>query len=107
MYRELKAKGAKPMVARRIAANSRRWWRNSARSLNGVLTIAYFDQLGMPLSYDLNFSNRPVRTRMPSCVAGVSPKMENRYADFFVVFCFDVSFFKIISWGSSAAAAHW
>jgi len=48
MYRELLALGAKPLFARRIAANSRRWWRNSAKSLNGTLTIAYFDQLGLP-----------------------------------------------------------
>jgi len=48
MYRELLAMGAKPWLARKIAANSRRWWRNSAKSLNGVLTIAYFDQLGLP-----------------------------------------------------------
>lgn len=48
MYRELLAMGAKPLSARRIAANSRRWWRNSAKLLNGILTIAYFDQLGLP-----------------------------------------------------------
>ena len=48
MYRELLALGAKPLFARRIAANSQRWWRNSAKSLNGILTIAYFDQLGLP-----------------------------------------------------------
>jgi len=35
-------------VARLVAANSRRWWRNSAQALNSVLTIAYFDRLGMP-----------------------------------------------------------
>jgi hypothetical protein len=40
--------GAKPWLARNVAANSRRWWRNSAKSLNAVLTIAYFDQLGLP-----------------------------------------------------------
>lgn len=48
MYRELIAMGASPVHARSIAANSRRWWRNSAKSLNGVLTIAYFDRLGLP-----------------------------------------------------------
>jgi RNA-directed DNA polymerase len=48
MHRELSALGASPMVARRIAANSRRWWRNSAKLLNSVLTIAYFDRLGLP-----------------------------------------------------------
>ena len=48
MYRELKALGAGETVARRVAANSRRWWRNSDRLLKIVLTIAYFDRLGMP-----------------------------------------------------------
>jgi RNA-directed DNA polymerase len=48
MYRELLAMGAKPLFARRIAANSRRWWRNSGKALNGVLTLAHFDQLGLP-----------------------------------------------------------
>jgi RNA-directed DNA polymerase len=48
MYRELKALGAGEPVARRVAANSRRWWRNSDRLLKTVLTIAYFDRLGVP-----------------------------------------------------------
>lgn len=48
IYRELKALGAKENVARQVAGNSRRWWRNSAKLLNSVLTIAYFDQMGLP-----------------------------------------------------------
>jgi RNA-directed DNA polymerase len=48
IYRELLKLGAKPYVARLVAANSRRWWHNSALALNNVLTIAYFDSLGMP-----------------------------------------------------------
>ena len=32
--------------------------------------------------YDLNFSNRPVRTRMPGGVAGAQPRMAAPYADF-------------------------
>ena len=48
MYRELKALGAGETVARRVAANSRRWWRNSNHLLKTVLTIAYFDRLGVP-----------------------------------------------------------
>lgn len=48
MYRELCAMGAKPSVARRIAANSHCWWRNSGMFLNSVLTIAHFDRLGLP-----------------------------------------------------------
>lgn len=48
MYRELKALGAKDNVARQVAGNSRRWWRNSAKLLNTVLTIAWFDHMGLP-----------------------------------------------------------
>jgi RNA-directed DNA polymerase len=48
IYRELRALGATSGVARQVAANSRRWWRNSAMLLNSVLTIAWFDRLGLP-----------------------------------------------------------
>jgi RNA-directed DNA polymerase len=48
IYRELRALGAKPAVAQQVAANSRRWWRNSGKLLNSVLTIAWFDRLGLP-----------------------------------------------------------
>jgi hypothetical protein len=48
IYRELIALGAAAHVARRVAQNARCWWRNSAGDLNRVLTIAYFDRLGVP-----------------------------------------------------------
>lgn len=48
MYRELLNLSAPPSVAQQVAANSRRWWRNSDRLLKTVLTIAYFDRLGVP-----------------------------------------------------------
>jgi RNA-directed DNA polymerase len=48
MYRELLLLGARADVAHRVAANSRRWWRNSTTGLNSVLTLAWFDQLGLP-----------------------------------------------------------
>lgn len=48
IYRELKALGATDGVAKQVAVNSRRWWRNSDRLLKAVLTIAYFDRLGVP-----------------------------------------------------------
>jgi hypothetical protein len=47
-YRELRALGARPEVARQVAANSRRWWRNSGMLLNSVLSVAWFDRLGLP-----------------------------------------------------------
>jgi RNA-directed DNA polymerase len=48
IYRGLKALGATNVVAQKVAGNSRCWWRNSAKLLNSVLTIAYFDNLGLP-----------------------------------------------------------
>ena len=48
MYRELLKLGAAHSVARQVAANSHCWWRNSDKLLNSVLTIAYFDRLGLP-----------------------------------------------------------
>lgn len=48
MFRELTAMGAPIWAARKVAANSRCWWRNSAKALHNVLTIAYFDRLGVP-----------------------------------------------------------
>ena len=48
IYRELRALGATPGVARQVAANSRRWWRNSGMLLNSVLDIAWFDRMGLP-----------------------------------------------------------
>ncbi|MDL2410936.1 reverse transcriptase domain-containing protein [Rhizobium calliandrae] len=48
IFRELTARGASLDVASRVAVNSRRWWRNSAKLLNTVLTIKWADQLGMP-----------------------------------------------------------
>jgi hypothetical protein len=48
MYRELLKLGAMPSVAKQVAASSCRWWRNSDRLLKTVLTIGYFDRLGVP-----------------------------------------------------------
>ena len=48
IYRELRSRGATHDVAKQVAVNGRRWWRNSAKLLNSVLTVAWFDQLGLP-----------------------------------------------------------
>jgi len=48
IYRELKALGTSEDVAKQVAVNSRRWWRNSNRLLKTVLTTAYFNSLGVP-----------------------------------------------------------
>jgi group II intron reverse transcriptase/maturase len=48
IFRELRKLGASPEVAQRVAANERCWWRNSDGDIKRVLTIAYFDRLGVP-----------------------------------------------------------
>jgi RNA-directed DNA polymerase len=48
IYRELLARGMPPELARRVAANSRRWWHNSAMALNMALPNDHFKQLGVP-----------------------------------------------------------
>jgi RNA-directed DNA polymerase len=48
MLRELRRLGASDDVARRVAANGRRWWRNSGMLLNSVLKVDWFDRLGLP-----------------------------------------------------------
>jgi RNA-directed DNA polymerase len=48
MYRALRALGASPAVAQRVAANSRCWWRNSGMLLQSVLTVTWLDRLGLP-----------------------------------------------------------
>ena len=48
IYRKATALGGTANVARQVAGNNRRWWRNSDRLLKTVLTIAHFDRLGVP-----------------------------------------------------------
>jgi hypothetical protein len=48
IYRELCRLGANTGTARQVAANSRRWWRNSAMLLNSVLSLKWMDTLGIP-----------------------------------------------------------
>jgi len=48
IYRELRKLGANAWVAQSVAALSRRWWHNSLSAVHHVLTIAYYDRLGVP-----------------------------------------------------------
>jgi group II intron reverse transcriptase/maturase len=48
IYRELRARGMSKNNAAQVAANARRWWKNSAMSLNAALPNRYFDELGLP-----------------------------------------------------------
>ena len=48
IYRELRARGMSARGARRVAANGRRWWRNSAIAIHVALPNKLFDDLGLP-----------------------------------------------------------
>ena len=48
IYSELLARQASSDVAAQVAANARRWWRNSGLLLNSVLNLAWADRLGIP-----------------------------------------------------------
>jgi RNA-directed DNA polymerase len=51
IYRELVARRMNPSLARTVAANGRRWWRNSAMALQRALPNVLFKQLGvLPLA---------------------------------------------------------
>ena len=47
-YRELVTLGASADVAAQIAANSRRWWRNSGMLLNAILDLQWADRMKIP-----------------------------------------------------------
>lgn len=47
-YRELRKLGANPDLAAAIAGESHRVWHNSAGLIHGVLTVSWFDRLGLP-----------------------------------------------------------
>ena len=47
-YRELRKRGASSDVAAHVAANTRRWWRNSGMLLHRVLNLRWADELGIP-----------------------------------------------------------
>ena len=48
IYREMRRLGANEDAARRVAANSRRWWRNSAKLLHTALPMSHYDRMGVP-----------------------------------------------------------
>ena len=48
VYRELRARGLSRTAAAQVAANVRRWWRNSGMAIHIALPNSYFDGLGVP-----------------------------------------------------------
>jgi hypothetical protein len=47
-FRELVSRGLTPDLAAQVAANARRWWKNSAMALHLALPNRLFDRLGLP-----------------------------------------------------------
>ena len=48
VYRKLRARSMSQAAAAKVAANARRWWKNSAMAINVALPNTYFDELGIP-----------------------------------------------------------
>jgi len=48
VYAELRKLGVVEVAAARIAANTRRWWRNSAMLMHVGRDIRYYERLGVP-----------------------------------------------------------
>ncbi len=48
VFRELRARGLSVDLAAKVAANARRWWKNSAIGIHVALPNSYFDELGVP-----------------------------------------------------------
>lgn len=48
IFRELHARGMSKRKAAWVAANGRRWWRNSRMHIHIALPISFFDELGVP-----------------------------------------------------------
>ncbi len=48
VYAELRKLGVPPTAAARVAANTRRWWRNARMLVQLGLTTRYYDRIGVP-----------------------------------------------------------
>ena len=48
IYREMRRLGANEAAARKVAGNSRRWWKNSSKLLGIALPMSYYDRKGVP-----------------------------------------------------------
>ena len=48
VFHELRARGMSARTAAQVAANARRWWRNSAMAIHIALPNKLFDELGVP-----------------------------------------------------------
>jgi RNA-directed DNA polymerase len=48
IYRKLMSRGTPEDVARKVAGNSNRWWKNAGMHLNIALPTSYYDDRGIP-----------------------------------------------------------
>ena len=48
IYRELRRRGMSQRTAAQVAANGRRWWKNSDKLIHLALPVHYFDELQLP-----------------------------------------------------------
>jgi hypothetical protein len=71
-YRDdcLQSLGAPHELAALMAGGAGHWWRHSEAGLNRILTVEYFDALGVPPTH-MTFTSRTAR-RGPACRGGVA-----------------------------------
>ena len=81
IFRELRALGASVDVAAQVAGKPNGGGTTAPCFLIGCCRLLTLTGWGCPDSHDLNFSNRPVRTRMPGGVAGPQSIVAALYAD--------------------------
>lgn len=55
MYRELVTRGMPPDAAKRVAANCRRWWHNSAMAPGSVAGDTGYTRAPMPIAIWIGF----------------------------------------------------
>ena len=48
VFRELRARGMSRVAAAKVAANTRRWWRNSGMAIHIALPTSYYDRMEVP-----------------------------------------------------------
>ncbi len=48
IYREVRKRGLPDFVAKRVAGNATRWWKNAGMAISVALPPSYFDGLGLP-----------------------------------------------------------
>jgi len=66
IYRELRARGLSEHGAAKVAANGRRWWKNSGMLIHVAFPVRYFDELGFTQTRRMTSTLRTARCG-PAC----------------------------------------